>query len=624
MNSQRSESAPREDAESPLREASQRTSLENRPSEDRTVLLQEDRPVPPQREFSNHKSHSSKSSDFDNSTSLKSNSSDFKGFQPPTAPQQPGTRESYLSHFSDYSGHIDSVDDLGELPGNIRLVGNDEKEIDVGGSKYNIDISDLTSEASSVQLGKLPTIKQKVNQHNQLQPDYSYSTNIEGSVPARSPRRPKSEIIGGDVSKHLSHEFRTRNKHRKHKSLAISDDLDALMKSASNLQEDPKDPDGVEEQAISLSESRNTITPHTISVPLVKTKSFKSAKTSSSRYESSIELHSRTSSKDWKGSEDFQQVSEPGLFYGKPRETSGQGFYTKPRETSLPSGELPPRPSKDNIIKAREVSLQRQRSELGLDEQGLDDSTVDGVDSESVVHNPDFNRELSIEPYSPQESREILDSKERPFAGPEPFENPATERRSVSTLETPQIPNKAIMASPATNKLSVTSKYSDDKKPEDSPRVIMSEYTHENTHENSGIPPPTDPTPPGDFEDEYYDIGEPVLVHKLPRAKSVKDSTVKPKQKRNKNKPKASKRKSSHDLKPFSYSTLINLLESMNGTIIGEEFSQLNLPIKEKQLIEKIVDSLSRLTLDMVLDASRYEIGIQRLEKALRVLEGFM
>lgn len=77
-------------------------------------------------------------------------------------------------------------------------------------------------------------------------------------------------------------------------------------------------------------------------------------------------------------------------------------------------------------------------------------------------------------------------------------------------------------------------------------------------------------------------------------------------------------------LKPFSYNTLINLLESINGTVIGEEFELLNIPIKEKQLIEKIVDSLSRLTSDMILDEHRYEVGLERLEKAHRVLEGFL
>ena len=78
------------------------------------------------------------------------------------------------------------------------------------------------------------------------------------------------------------------------------------------------------------------------------------------------------------------------------------------------------------------------------------------------------------------------------------------------------------------------------------------------------------------------------------------------------------------DLRPFNYSTLISLLESMNGTIIGEEFNNLDIPIKEKQLIEKIIDSLSRLTSDMIIDQTRYDVGIERLEKCLRALEGFL
>lgn len=122
-----------------------------------------------------------------------------------------------------------------------------------------------------------------------------------------------------------------------------------------------------------------------------------------------------------------------------------------------------------------------------------------------------------------------------------------------------------------------------------------------------------------DHEEDYYDVDEPE-VHPA-RAKSVKESTRNPRRKSTK---KRSKRASSGALKPFSYNTLIHLLESINGTVIGEEFETLNLPVKEKQMIEKIVDLLSRLTLDMVLDENRYEIGLQRLEKAHRVLEGFL
>lgn len=140
---------------------------------------------------------------------------------------------------------------------------------------------------------------------------------------------------------------------------------------------------------------------------------------------------------------------------------------------------------------------------------------------------------------------------------------------------------------------------------------------------NSAPSVPSVPYPQND--NDFYDIEEPTLVRPPARVKSVKEST------HNVNKfgkKKTKKRVKSHasksHLKPFTYSTLISLLESTNGTVIGEEFTLLNLPIRQKQLVEKIVDSLSRLTLDMLMDEQRYEIGIRRLEGALRVLEGFM
>lgn len=127
-------------------------------------------------------------------------------------------------------------------------------------------------------------------------------------------------------------------------------------------------------------------------------------------------------------------------------------------------------------------------------------------------------------------------------------------------------------------------------------------------------------------DDEYYDIEDPVVVPNPVRAKSVKDNIQMPKRKSTKRKTRKNVRSGSSGmhLKPFSYNTLINLLESINGAVIGEEFETLNIPIKEKQMIEKIVDSLSRLTSDMILDEHRYEVGLERLEKAHRVLEGFL
>ncbi|ODQ77096.1 hypothetical protein BABINDRAFT_163828 [Babjeviella inositovora NRRL Y-12698] len=75
--------------------------------------------------------------------------------------------------------------------------------------------------------------------------------------------------------------------------------------------------------------------------------------------------------------------------------------------------------------------------------------------------------------------------------------------------------------------------------------------------------------------------------------------------------------------KDFSVNRLMRILESTNGTLIGEEFESLDLPLKEKVLLEKIVDALSRLTADMVLDGSRFDEGCSRLQKALNALEGY-
>ncbi|EGW32050.1 uncharacterized protein SPAPADRAFT_61144 [Spathaspora passalidarum NRRL Y-27907] len=107
--------------------------------------------------------------------------------------------------------------------------------------------------------------------------------------------------------------------------------------------------------------------------------------------------------------------------------------------------------------------------------------------------------------------------------------------------------------------------------------------------------------------DEYYDIEPEIQTKAKPVHKAI---THKKKKKKNKQ-------------LPFSYTTLVNLLQSMNGTVIGEEFNQLHIPAQEKQLISQIIDSLSKLTSDMILDETRYEIGIKRLQLALNVLEGF-
>lgn len=76
-------------------------------------------------------------------------------------------------------------------------------------------------------------------------------------------------------------------------------------------------------------------------------------------------------------------------------------------------------------------------------------------------------------------------------------------------------------------------------------------------------------------------------------------------------------------LKPFSYETLAKLLNATEGIIIGQEFATLNIPTEEKFLIERIVDSISRLTANMMLNPARYDQSCARLERVLNVLEGF-
>lgn len=73
----------------------------------------------------------------------------------------------------------------------------------------------------------------------------------------------------------------------------------------------------------------------------------------------------------------------------------------------------------------------------------------------------------------------------------------------------------------------------------------------------------------------------------------------------------------------FNVHTLSQLLSITNGTLIGSEFQDLPIPLEEKRALERLVDSLSRLTADMVLDPERYEEGLQRLKRAIRALEGF-
>ncbi|KAK6458853.1 uncharacterized protein RJT20DRAFT_123950 [Scheffersomyces xylosifermentans] len=473
----------------------------------------------------------------------------------------PKGRESYMSHVSQYSGKVDRVEDLGEQAVSVKLVRHvSTKKEDKNKLVYipststtprasnNASTSSIKSGSSSIKLGKLPTVKKATSaEDDKLSPDVSYNTNIEGSVPARSPRRPKSDLLSAVQTKELEEEiehFHASKRNSNRNSTQLSDDLDKLMKNASSLksgeseiepidmgasasEENDESKDIKQSQYIGdesipregKSKDEGKLAPAVMNIPSEQVK----------HNDDSSELHSIISNNSESIDHNISHNVE-----GYPSKGGAQNAEDNvlPKKRQSPSSNLPPRPSLDNVLRAREVSASIQRN------QGIENSDITEA------------------------------TNERP--------------KGVST------PEKELDIS---GNLIVTPRF------------------------------------PASNDDEFYDIGEPVLVHKPSRAKSVKDATKHSSQRKSKTgKTKKAKSKSSgsSDLKPFSYNTLINLLESMNGTVIGEEFSQLNLPAKEKQLIEKIIDSLSRLTSDMVIDKSRYDVGIQRLEKALRVLEGFM
>ncbi|SCU78858.1 LANO_0A04258g1_1 [Lachancea nothofagi CBS 11611] len=83
------------------------------------------------------------------------------------------------------------------------------------------------------------------------------------------------------------------------------------------------------------------------------------------------------------------------------------------------------------------------------------------------------------------------------------------------------------------------------------------------------------------------------------------------------------KTKTKREMRSFDIDTISQMLNVTKGTLIGSEFADLGMKTEEKRALERLVDSLSRLTADMVLDPERFEEGMKRLDKASRALEGF-
>lgn len=462
-----------------------------------------------------------------------------------------------------------------------RIYGNDSPPQD---DEDMLLMSDLL-----MQIGRLNTIKES-KAANRL-PELTLNTQVENVVPPRLRRRPVSEMLSLSKEPHPAANNRL--------SLSLVTDLDKLMESATNLQ--------VADEQVELALSGASSPVHHLG---------------HSRLDSTLSTDS------------FQ--------------TAGDGqsvrLYNYGEEVLATPIMLPKRPNADNMAKARQA-LHQYSTTSGI----LQDNTYDQDIDDEAAEQSTFHEESS-RVASGSAREEIQDAvSERPVSGftDTSFSQPLPEQHD-ETLQnltgTPAHPDSSELSG-STPKQNFTPRNATGPSVHEmlqQPVELAQVHTPQRSDTNKALPaPPTllarsEVTPKQQRssvyttdlkidDNEFYDIEDPVIVSKPVRSKSVKESISVPQRRSTRRKTRRPKtRELSMQLKPFSYNTLIHLLESVNGTVIGEEFESLNLPIKEKQLIEKIVDSLSRLTLDMVIDENRYEIGMQRLEKAHRVLEGFL
>lgn len=125
---------------------------------------------------------------------------------------------------------------------------------------------------------------------------------------------------------------------------------------------------------------------------------------------------------------------------------------------------------------------------------------------------------------------------------------------------------------------------------------------------------------------QYEDINDSeqdILEQECTKREPLKQITSNAQKTTQPNKKIKSKKNKKQELRSFDIDTLSQLLNVTKGTLIGAEFANLGMKVEEKRALERLVDSLSRLTADMVLDPERYEEGLKRLDQATRALEGF-
>jgi len=68
----------------------------------------------------------------------------------------------------------------------------------------------------------------------------------------------------------------------------------------------------------------------------------------------------------------------------------------------------------------------------------------------------------------------------------------------------------------------------------------------------------------------------------------------------------------------------LSTMESLLGNVAQvNDFDNLGMRDEEKKYLQLLVNNLSKLTADMILDPSKYEEGLRRLKKAALALEGF-
>lgn len=648
-------------------------------------------------------------------------------------------RDSYMSSFSEYSANLDS--NIAQ-PVSVKVVNeplvptinrslSQKQQQEVRDQEYHLKqqlknqlLKDqelkekLTEEQQREKLEKRGSKKLDTTKNfNQLSPNYEYNTNVENTIPPRSSKRPKSEVIDTTNLQKEIDQYKENHPlpkgHNKRISLVLSEDLDKLMERANSLKcrtytfnDLPTDDSSLELKSINKSTDLIATPPlkYKSLPPRPSVENLARARQASGKItppedymedpttpiqgknESQDEFHSplqsaaappvdatpdvpprspqRTPESVYPEDSPVKEAIVPPVYSPvQPNQPTFQPQDLEPTNKELKSVSSPPPPIPAPVLSPL-IDRNSNRSSLASSNSRINQTLPQPPmsDNESVHSNEPLIKHETVDSkrissgYMPVDEPEYqlqdpqLMKDYSPKGEAQEFMKPQQvfddeQGSSVNEQGYPGYPSHypedesfhhiRPHLSPEQQQAKEDEELSEDKEPlpktpEDVPNAVMG-------MEGLVTPIPGQTTIPGEHPaqpmhhphlshdkdmEEYYDIEEPQIVSKPARAKSVKDSTKHPT--RTKLKKKRKEKTKSQQLKPFSYHTLINLLESINGTIIGEEFNQLNLPMKEKQLIEKIVDQLSRLTSDMVLDEQRYEIGIDRLERALRVLEGFM